>query len=285
MVNHNSQAYLNTLELGTQYTSMELGRRAEANSSEMNSRISKIDGGGSGDGVVLDGLTPYIVSRGYFHDLYIEDVVDGFKCVCGDASEVYANRFHGIGVLTQSGDYAFKMEGAYNSAHECFAVLTQGFGYYSGGWGCSVRDFATDGIVSIVGQENSSTKLRLKTYMRTAPDDTVLGRHGLTGTSRRARNQRERLCRTSHSARAHCRRTNASMAQHRRLKTLSHRARERSGQEGGTHMTRTVEGGHKAACPGCRHPIKHRESVGVVDDGKNIGTLTATARRMESALP
>jgi hypothetical protein len=35
-------------------------------------------------------------------------------------------------------------------------------------------------------------------------------------------------------------------------------------------MTRTVEDGAKAACPGCRHPIEHRESAQVVDDGQDI---------------
>jgi len=35
-------------------------------------------------------------------------------------------------------------------------------------------------------------------------------------------------------------------------------------------MTLTSEGGRKAVCPGCRHPIKHLESAKVVDDGANI---------------
>ena len=35
-------------------------------------------------------------------------------------------------------------------------------------------------------------------------------------------------------------------------------------------MTRTLEDGAKAACPGCGHPIKHREPSRVVDDGKDI---------------
>ena len=35
-------------------------------------------------------------------------------------------------------------------------------------------------------------------------------------------------------------------------------------------MVLSTDAGQKAMCPGCKNVIKHRENVGVVDDGKNL---------------